>query len=143
MNKKTISILLAIAIFVVGVLFGFVVNSTVALKRIRPIRPFPSRRRAPEKLGQRFCRSLNLDEKQKEKLHRILEKKREAIEELKKKMAPEFEKIKKSFQIEIKSILNDGQKKKFEKLYKKFEGEKKKFAHRKFLQRRKARKQKR
>ncbi len=72
-----------------------------------------------------MSRRLALTEEQKNKLAPIFKKHKEEMDALAKTIRPKFETLKNKMDEELKSILDDKQKARFEKMRKRFEGKEK------------------
>lgn len=127
-KSKSMSIILAVVIFTVGVFCGLFLDRLGPSYKIYPRLRWVQRCREEKIVGQlrdRFSKKLDLAKEQKEKLSQILNKHKTAMEELKKEIGPKFKELKNSMKEEIKSILSDKQKEKFDRMTERYEKRKK------------------
>lgn len=118
-KSKIMSIVLAGVIFVVGVFCGLFLDRLIPSYRMYPGIPRGNKYyegKILDGLSSRFSKNLNLTEEQREKLSQILDKHKEAMEKLRKDIRPKFEELRNSMKEEIKSIFNDKQKEKFDRM---------------------------
>lgn len=73
-------------------------------------------RRGPERMVRRLSSKLDLSAEQRKRLEAIIESKRGRLEALRTEMHPRFEEIRESTRAEIRGILDERQRAKFEKI---------------------------
>ncbi|MEW6558480.1 MAG: hypothetical protein AB1349_14215 [Elusimicrobiota bacterium] len=124
MRRKIFAVLLAIVIFLVGTIFGILVDRITIMKMLHFPLPGvslgPHHQKMPQRVIDKVARQLELSDEQKEKLVNILEKNKESIDKLFIEIEPKLQKRFGSMCDEIKTILNEKQKQKFEQMAEKF-----------------------
>lgn len=124
MKKKLVAFVLAFVIFFVGTIFGILVARTPFIGML-PVplirRPFPpSPKEMPREVIDRVAHELKLTPEQKTEFLTIVEKNKKTIDALFKEIEPKLRERFDSMETEIKTILNEKQKKKFDEITTKF-----------------------
>ena len=117
-KSRILTTILLLTIFILGLIAGVFLGSSRFARFFRHRRP--REERILQFIIRRYERKLNLTSEQKNRLITILKKHRAEINHLARKVQPEFEKIRKQTNSEIKNILNEEQKKIFEKMQNEF-----------------------
>lgn len=126
MTKKVYAITLSAVVFLLGVIIGILLDriSFIGQFCLRPMPAMghmtPKKGPPPPLVTNKMARILNLNTEQKKQLSDIIENHRKSIDELFKEFEPKVRNKFSSMETEIRSILNDEQKIKFDKMLKKF-----------------------
>jgi Spy/CpxP family protein refolding chaperone len=123
-NKKIFAAaILAVTLFISGMLFGFVIERIYHLKH--QSLPF-ARKIGPGKdfsahMLKKFSRELRLNDAQKEQVGRILDGQKVEMEKLNLEIKPKIDAQMQNFRAQIKAVLDDKQKIEFDKIILKHE----------------------
>ncbi|OGS27912.1 MAG: hypothetical protein A2297_04705 [Elusimicrobia bacterium RIFOXYB2_FULL_48_7] len=123
-KSKSTGIILAVVIFIVGVACGMLADRVMVFHKMLP---FPMRMNQKQEkwvethMMDRMSKKLSLTQEQKDKLGPIFKKHKEEMDAMAKTVRVKFQEIKGKMDQEIKAILNDAQKTKFEEIRKRHE----------------------
>ncbi len=119
MKSKTGAALILLITFALGVVAGTVGHSLFQ-RRVSAVSTGPNPR-TPHRLTDELAQGLNMDSAQKEKLREIVAHSRERYAQLSKQFRPQYEVIRNQTREEIRQILREDQKAKFEEIISNFE----------------------
>ncbi len=129
MQSKTSATLVIVLTFLLGTIAGaagyYLVNNQVLARTNRGVE-----RSAPHNIVDELASGLSLDSQQREKLKAIVEKNREKYRTLSAQMRPQFDAIREQSRQEIRLILTDEQKARFEKIVKEIDERHRNHLHR-------------
>ncbi len=119
MRKRKLAVLIAFGIFLVGTIFGLIISRIIFFKIFYTDSPalFAYRfNKMPQKEVNMAAKKLDLTDEQKRKFVDILEKNKKSINTILKEIEPKLQDKFDTMEYEIKSILDDKQKLKFEEM---------------------------
>lgn len=119
MNKtKVIGLLLAVIIFIVGAACGLMCRSICIFDGPRGTfgGKFTDKKDFSGSMLQKFARDLNLNEEQKQKIKLVLDRQKLTMDKLAKEMRPKIDAEMNTFRAQVRELLNEDQKAKFDKI---------------------------
>ena len=129
MQSKTSATFLLVGTFLLGGITG-AVSYSIYRKQVEAAPPQASQRPQRRDIVEQLATDLSLDPDQKEKLKVIIGKTRERYRALHGQMGPEFQKIRNEGDEEIRRILRDDQKPRFETILREIASRRKGFGDR-------------
>jgi Spy/CpxP family protein refolding chaperone len=115
MRSKTSATLMLVLTFGLGVVAGAVSNHLYET-RFKPAGPRPGARSAPPDIAEELGQGLNLNADQKNKLKEIIQQSRERYRTMSQQFRPQYDAVRDETRQQIRQILTEEQKARFEKI---------------------------
>ncbi|MFC2157768.1 hypothetical protein ACFLT9_08030 [Acidobacteriota bacterium] len=127
-NRKFWMIFVLILVFIVGMIAGVLLDENVLdkMEKKRSRRSGTQRTPAPYYSLDLMAKELSLTESQKEKIHELFQQNNERLNVYRREINDRFRKMRDQLIDEIKNVLDNGQKLKFEAMIEKYNTEMKK-----------------